>query len=528
MRAAQYWARYLKAAGVARIFGHPGTETIELLEAARAEDIEFVLTHHEATAAFAASMTGHLTGVPGICVTTAGPGTTNAATGVAQAWLDRMPMILFTGDHPTGPDQPAHQRLPSDMFSGVSRGIRRVSAESLQHDMPAAFELAMGRPRGPAHVTFPSDQMAVDAGTPPIRLPKPHAPAESPASDLARASALLAGSRRPFILVGLGVPASRAETAFVDFAQALGAPVADTPQGRGAFPTDHLQHVGTFGSHRDAVIRAVAQEADLVIAVGLDSAEFLKPWFIDLPVVVLREEEDDDPSIPAFLSVAGDLGLLLRTLTPSSGVPRWDPAAIESIRARHNPPVALPADAAGSLWPQSVVDILKHFMPNDTVVTVDVGSHKLLMVSRWPVQNPGSFLCSSGLSSMGTGLPFAIAAQLAHPDRPVLAVVGDGGLLMYAGELGTIARLGLPIIIVVMADAALYSIKIKQLRRSYPPVGTEFQGLPVARIANEFGVEAVSVSSREDLSRAIQRALPRTAPFLIEAHIDPEGYEHTQ
>ena len=166
MRAALYWAQYLSSRGVPRVFGHPGTESIELIEALRETGIDFILTHHEASAAFAASMTGRLTGTPGICLTTAGPGVTNATSGIAQAHMDRMPLIIVTGDHPQGPGQPTHQRLPPDLFAPIARATIRLSADTLPTDLPRAFASALAHPQGPVHVTFPSDQMTIEIGSP--------------------------------------------------------------------------------------------------------------------------------------------------------------------------------------------------------------------------------------------------------------------------------------------------------------------------------------------------------------------------
>jgi acetolactate synthase-1/2/3 large subunit len=186
-------------------------------------------------------------------------------------------------------------------------------------------------------------------------------------------------------------------------------------------------------------------------------------------------------------------------------------------------------EGRGRMWPQTVVATLREILPDDGVVSVDVGSHKLLMVLQWPVRRPRTFLSSSGLSSMGTGVPFALAAKLAQPEHPVVAVIGDGGFLMYAGEMATLARLGVPVVIVVMADAALYSIKIKQVRRSYAPTGTEIvPEVGIADVARSFGLQAERVSSAAALAGALRRALGADRPTVVEALIDPAGYEHSQ
>jgi acetolactate synthase I/II/III large subunit len=527
LRAALYWAEFLRNAGVTRLFGHPGTESIELIHAAHEAGLEFVLTHHEATAGFAASMTGRLTGIPGVCLTTAGPGATNIASAVAQAHLDRMPMLAFTGDHPMGPAQPLHQRLPPDLYGPIARATVRLSAETLPAEMPRALAMAVRYPPGPVYVTFPSDQMSLEVA--PTGLPDlaTTIDEEAPAG-LEIARQMIEAAARPMIIAGLGIPAARAEDAFRRFAAALRAPVADTPQGRGSFPTDDPRYVGTFATHRDATVASVANASDLIVAVGLDSVEFLKPWQLQPPVLVLASGSGaPDPAIPAKHVVSGAIGVILTDLAQVQPGGNWD---VEEIEPHKEPGAFQPAASAedGALSPQAVVDALSDALAPEAIVTVDVGSHKLLMVQRWTVREPATFLNSSGISSMGTGLPFAVAAKLVHPERQVVAVIGDGGFLMYAGEMATLARMGLSIVVVVMSDSALYSIKIKQLRRSYPPIGTDFPGVRVAAIARAFGVHGEEVGTLDAIRHAIARALERDGPTVIEASIDPAGYELTQ
>jgi acetolactate synthase-1/2/3 large subunit len=529
VRAARFWARYLQATGVVRAFGHPGTESIELLEAAREAGIEFVLTQHEATAAFAASMTGSLTGVPGICITTAGPGATNAASGIAQADLDRMPLIVFTGDHPMGPGQPRHQRLSPDLYGPITRATIRITPATIHEDLPRAFGLALGHPRGPVHVTFPSNEMLTEVGDPAIVPPAIDAP--PPEGSLAEAQRLVAAASRPMLLAGLGVSNSRAGAAFRRLARHLGAPVAGTPQARGTVATDDPAYVGTFATHRDAIVAEMAEASDLLITVGLDSVEFLKPWSLHTPVLELTEPGAAvDAAVPASLTLRGPLAGLLDGLAGVSPAGSWPTDEIARYREAGATSLEPPTSDAGTgrLWPQTVRAVLQAAMPDDGIVTVDVGSHKLLMVAQWTSREPDSFLNSSGLSSMGTGLPFAAAARLVHPGRPIAAVIGDGGFLMYAGELATIARLSGPLVIVVMADRALFSIKIKQARRSYPPVGTDLGAVRIADVARAFGLDAERVDAAEPLAAAVARGLAADRPTVIEAIVDPAGYEFSQ
>ncbi len=529
MKLARYVAEGLRDRGVKRIFGLPGTETIELNEAARAAGIDFFLTHHEGTATFAAGMVGQLTGIPGVCLVTAGPGATNTVSGVSTAYLDRRPLLAIIADHDQGPGQPAHQRIPLDLFAGVSRARARTSASTVARDLDRLFGATTSGVHGPSVLVVPTPEALKE-------VTDTHGPGETAVStavpDLAPVLAALAKAERPMIIAGLGVANARAGAELRALAEAFGCPVADTPQLKGWFPSSHPLYAGLYATHRNAQVLDLASRSDLILAVGLDSTEFLRPWQIKTRVVSVRGEGEDDPGVPADVVVRGPLAAMLACLTSDARVAGAWPAgtAGECRRASRGGRAREGRAPAGTLWPQSVATELRRALPEDGIVTVDVGSHKLLMTLQWESERPNSFLNSSGMASMGTGLPFAMAAKLTFPERPVAAMIGDGGCLMYAGELATLARSGLPIVVVIMADAALYSIKIKQVRRSYPATGTEFAppAAGFAQLARDFGLAAERVSSVESCARAMKDALRRDAPSVIEVVIDPAGYDRSQ
>lgn len=528
MNAAQYLGEFLRDRGVRWVFGLPGTESIELVEGVRQAGIDFVLVQHEATAAFCASMVGKLTGVPGVCLVTAGPGAMNVANGIAQAHLDRMPLLVLIGDHLNGLGQPAHQRLPPDLFAPIARSSLRIDAAQIGVQLTHAFEACTSGMPGPSVVTFPTPEALREAGTDPVP-PRAESHLEP---DLSAIGDAIRASTRAVVLAGLGISNAGAEASLLRFVEAIGCPVVDTPQIKGAIPSDHPQYVGTFATHRDEPVTELISASDLVIAVGLDSAEFLRPWSVTVPTVRLVEPGNaDDAGISAQATVEGRLSPMLdqlaRDAAPSASWPRDE---VTATRRRFIGESRLPDAEPGRMLPQEVVAALASALPEETIVTVDVGSHKLLMVRTWISRRPNSFLNSSGLSSMGTGIPFALAARMVHPDRPVVAVIGDAGYLMYLGEMATLARTEGPLVVVVMADAALSSIRIKQLRRSYPPVGTELQhdGLSLAAAAEACGLAAARVEDTAALQRAVEIALRADRPTVIEAMVDARGYELTQ
>lgn len=532
MKTSEYLAEFLRSRGVRQVLGLPGTETIELIEGIRQAGLEFVLTQHEATAAFTAAMIGHLTGVPGVCLVAGGPGTTNTTSGVYAAHLDRMPLCVIIGDHVADPSLPTHQRLPfGHVAEGVARDRYLVDPSTLAERLPPVFDAAAGTPPGPVLVSVPTSAMdGTVTGAPATMERSADASRSVDVDQLAQA---LRGAKRIFCVIGLEVTWRDEGDGLRRLIERLQAPVADTPQSKGWFPNDHPLYLGTYATRRNAAIARLADQADLVLAIGLDSVELLSAWRLKAPVVALGSATAGEPAIPASLAVNAPLGMaidaLLAALPPRP--PTWPDADLDSARHEIRDGLWPPGSGvAHPLWPQEVVAALQGAMPGDGVVTSDIGSHKLLLVQQWVATRPNGFLTSSGLASMGTGLPYAIAARLVWPDRPVTAMVGDGGLLMYAGELATVARLNGPFVVIAMNDGALSSIRVKQLRRSYPALGTTLPGsaLDLAGLARSLGVDALRVTDRQQLDAALRDGLGSQRPLVIEAIVDPAAYEYSQ
>jgi acetolactate synthase-1/2/3 large subunit len=437
-----------------------------------------------------------------------------------------------TGDHGTDRQLPSHQRLPlTDFFAPITRASIRVQADILPEQMALAFAAGSGPPSGPVFLAFPGSETAKEIEVPPLVDLTPPFSSEPEAPDLTSVLDALAAARRPMIVAGLGIPNCDASAELMTLVERLHCPVADTPQMKGCFPNDHRLYAGTFATHRDQSVTALANTADLILTLGLDSVEFLKRWSLTPPVISLTGDGLHDPAIPSRIVVDGPLPEMLRQLAAETRrADGWSSDEIAGCRAETLTSIMPPVsdDGRNTLWPQTVVSELQVAMPADGVVSVDVGSHKLLMVLQWIAREPQSFLNSSGISSMGSGIPFALAAKLTWPDRPVAAVIGDGGFLMYTGQLEALAGVAGPLLVIVMADAALYSIKIKQLQRNYPPVGTDFQPVAIAAIARDFGLHAERVTNRAECRAALAAGMRADRPTVIEAVIDPIGYHYSQ
>jgi acetolactate synthase-1/2/3 large subunit len=286
--------------------------------------------------------------------------------------------------------------------------------------------------------------------------------------------------------------------------------------------------------YRDEPLHAVMEAADLIVAVGLDGVDFFKRWRCATPVLSLAAESAADVTYQPAATVEGALPDLLDAvsqarLSGSDWTTEVAAMAREGIAEVVRPKLATAPDGTGDLMPpQTAIEELRRLLPRDGICTVDIGSHKIVAIQQWQAFEPQTFICSGGLSPMGTGLSFAVAAKLERPEREVACICGDGGLLMYAAEMATASRLGLKLTILLMADQALSSIKVKQVRMDYPSTGVEFARPDWAALAQSFGFRHARVGRRSDCAEALECALAGDQPTLIEASVDPEEYNTTQ
>jgi acetolactate synthase-1/2/3 large subunit len=536
---AEVLARELKEAGVSRLFGLPGGETSQALEAVRREGLPFVLTRHEAAAVFMAAATARLTRSVGACLTTLGPGAANAVVGLAHAHLDRSPIILVTGQMAERL-RPGHTHQYLDLhalYAPITKASWDLTPAGAQDMLRRGLQLAQqGRP-GPVHLQLTNEDATRQAEPPTIRVGRQielgmgHGPEQG--LDMARAA--IRRAHRPVLVCGLGLEPEGPYPELLALAEALQAPVITTPKAKGALPAAHPLSVGVIGLTQTDPAYAVLQEADCVLAVGFDPVELVRPWEHPAPLLWIAPWENVDPALPAAAEIVGELAPALIRLMDARPAAEagWGEARVARHRAdlssHRIQSVSEPAIAShrGRMSPQQVLAALREALPGETVVSVDVGSHKILACLDWPMSLPNRFLVSNGLSSMGYGLPAAVAAGLAFPGMPTLCLTGDAGLAMTLGELGTLAEAGGPVLVVVFKDDALDLIRSHQRRAGLPPFGTEFRGPDFARIAEAHGLEGVRAADPSAVAKAAERALRAKAPLLIEAVIDPAAYPTT-
>ena len=523
----QAMAEALRRVGIPYVFGLPGGEVVDLMNALKEADIPFLLTKHENTAAFAAGVTGEILGIPGVSIATIGPGATNMATGVTNAWMDRDPLIAITGQIAAPRYNVAtHQVLDSVAFyRPVTKWSAWVHPGSAAETLHKAVRIATSERPGPVHLTLSSDLAKAEAGgkfptTSPVRT---CAGMGAPGKEsLSKAKEMIAAAGRPIIFAGLGVLRANAGDGLVGLAEKLGVPVIVTPKAKGVIPEDHPLFAGVFEMLGDKLVLELAERADLIVACGLDVVEFDKPWNFQAPVIHVDALPNSDEFYPAEVELVSHPATALSVLAEQMPSRRaWTPHELSSHRRDL---VELITRAGTGMASHEVVAAVRKILPKETVATCDVGAHKFLVGQQWTTYAPKSFFMSNGLSAMGYGFPAAMAAQLAWPDRPVVAFLGDGGFAMYMAELETAQRLKLPLIVVVLCDGTLSLIAMSQERRGLPHNAVHFTNPDIAKVAEAFGADGKVCETASEVETAIASAWTNRRLTVIQAIVDPDPY----
>ncbi len=535
MNAAQLLVRCLENEGVRYVFGIPGEETLDLNAALEDSDkIEFVLTRHEQAAAFMADVYGRLSSFPGVCLATLGPGATNLLTGVADAQLDRAPLVAITGQ--AGLERvhlESHQYIDVvQMFTPVTKWSTRVSVpESVPEVVRKAFRLARIEKPGATHIELPEDVAKEEVRSAPLEVRRTSYPkAQQEAID--RAAEIINAAKTPLILAGNGVTRR----------QAVGNPTVDalrrfvqlsriwatwTYMAKGVIDPKSPFALGPVGLQRPGADLAnvkLLADADVVIAVGYDLVEWApvlwNPKRDKIVVHIDSTAAELDGHYQPSIEVIGELDESLTALA-AAVKPREDRSSVAGaarLRPETDAPVPLP--------PNVVVADLREALGPDDIVVSDVGAHKVWLARLFPTERPNTVVISNGLASMGIALPGAIAAKLVHPERKVVAFCGDGGFLMNVQELETAKRLGTAIVVVVLVDERLGVIEVNEKRQFGRVFATEFGNPDFVQLARAFGIAGYAVESAKDLLPTLRRALDLGGPALVAVPWDHRANEH--
>jgi acetolactate synthase I/II/III large subunit len=520
----------LKAAGIGRGFGIPSGNVLPLMDAMRRGGIDFVLTAHEGSAGFAADVTGRMSGAPGLCIATLGPGATNLTTGVGNAWLDRSPLIAITCNLNT--DQLGRRiQMWIDhhaLFKPITKATLRLDPGRIVETLNEAVRLTKSEPQGPVHLDLPED-VALAPAREELREPGlPSRPAPAPDAAVARAGELIAKARRPIAVIGSSAMRMADPGLLRRVVERYGLPFATTTMAKGMIGEDHPLSIGCIERGCRQVQRKILRSADLIVGLGYDTVEVeYEAWIADVPLLQIDiEAVDVAPSVKVAHEVTGDLDASLRRLTDRPAASNeWTGGELDAHRRAFH---AALRPTNPNFTAHAAIDAVRRALPRDGVLSFDVGAHTHQIASQWTAHAPKTFHITNGWSSMGFGLPGAIAAKLARPDLPVVCLIGDGCFQMTCGEVATAKRMGLTLPIVVLDDKWLALIKVKQIRRQFPFYGTELQDEEYTEPpAHYFGVPACGVRSPQALEDAVRAALAAKGPTVIEAVVDSDHYVDT-
>jgi acetolactate synthase-1/2/3 large subunit len=403
-----------------------------------------------------------------------------------------------------------------------------MQASNAGRIMRRALRVAAAERPGPVHVSCPADVAAAECTDSAVIIP-PMQPVTHGVQVYAGSQTdidkQISSAKRPVIITGTSAARADASRELVAFAEKLGCPVIVAPMGKGVFPEDHPYFAGTLDMACNAFVWDFLKTCDLILAVGFDPVELIKPWQLSAPVIHIDSTPNTDQIYTAQTEIVGAIPGILAALTAQyRGEPRWSEKEIASHRERLWE-LYYAGRIKGKLNPTDVVDIVREAMPRNAVATADVGSHKLLVGQGWKTYHPRGVLMTNGLSTMGYALPAAIVSGMLNPRDPTVCFVGDGGLAMVQSELRLAATLKTPITVVVFCDNSLNRIELKQMVREYPSYGTLIDATDVAAVARAMDCEGYQVSTGRELEKVLAEHRPQNRPVVIGAMIDPEQYK---
>lgn len=478
-----------------------------------------------------AEATAMATGTLGVCLSTLGPGSTALLNGVAAATLDRVPMLAISGQIESSREQYfTHQVVDHKLlFSPVTKWAGRMEAAAAATIMRKAIRLATAERPGAVHLTLPGDVSKKPATDGEFVAP-PLSSAVSAVEVMSSEGAvdplsLLHAARRPIIVAGIAATRGSATKSLVRFAELTSTPVIVSPMAKGVFPEDNPLFAGVLDMASGKVLWDFLTTADLIITVGFDAVELIKPWLVKAPVLHVDSLPNTDQIYSSQCECVGNIAGILDWFSAEwKGEERWSPPEMRKHRGELEASF-YSGRVPGKLNPTDVVDTVQACFPRETIATTDVGSHKLLVGQGWKAYEPRSVLMTNGLSSMGFGVPAAIAAKLARPDMPVVALIGDGGFAMAASELRLASALKLPIVFVVFVDGSLNRIELKQMVQNFPSTATRIEDTDLVMLAAAMECDGIRVDSVSSLENALSDVAQINRPLVIEARIDPSQYE---
>ena len=526
MKAAELLVRCLENENVDYIFGIPGEENVDVMDVLLDSKIRFITTRHEQGAAFMADVYGRLTGRAGVCLSTLGPGATNLVTGVADANMDRAPVVAIAGQAATTRmHKESHQHLDLvSLFAPITKYSTQIrEPEIIPEVVRKAFKQAQAEKPGVSFIDFPENIAGVDVeGKEPLTVQAAATP-EPPGGKVGQAAEIISRAKHPIIRAGNGVIRSRATGQLQAFAEKLQIPVATTFMAKGAIPFSHPLSLGTVGLQAHDYVDCGFDRADVIICVGYDMIEYHPYlWHPEKHAQLLHIDEtpaEVDEHYMLAAGVIGDAGESLRRIGELAQ-PQHEPklgTLRDFVLREHSEHAENPAFP---MVPQRILWDLRQVLEPDDIVVSDVGAHKMWTARLYEAERPNTCIISNGFASMGIGVPGAIAAKLAHPERTAVTVTGDAGFLMNCQEIETALRIGTPIIVLIWTDGEYGLIHWHQLRQFGRPSHITFDNPDFVKFAESFGAKGYRVQAADELVPTLKQAIADDTVVIIDCPVD--------
>lgn len=525
MKLAEHLVRCLKNEEVSVMFGLPGEENLDVMDALLDSDIRFVLTRHEQAAAFMADVWGRLSGRAGVCLATLGPGATNLITGVADAYLDRAPMVVLTGQVDLDSlHKESHQNIDLvEMFQPITKwNTQVVEPKIMSEAVRKAFKVAETEKPGPTHLDLPEDVARMNVEDAPLPVNRPRGAVPAP-KEIERALTEIKNSVRPVIIAGNGVVRGGASDSLARFAESFNIPVVNTFMGKGALSYRNPLSMLTVGLHAQDTSDSGLDKADLVLAIGYDLVEYSpKAWNPGRDKRIVHI--DTQPAeVDAYYNVqVGLVGKISSSLDMLSSNAFKHPAgapsdvrdlALEELEGCAN-------DRAFPLRPQRIISEIRKALGDDDIVISDVGAHKMWIARMYPAAKPNTCIISNGLAAMGISVPGAIAAKILYPEKRILAAVGDGGFMMNSQEIETAIREQAPFVTLIFRDDKFGLIDWKQMNVFKRTSHVDFANPDFVKYAESFGARGYRVQAADELGPILEDAFSHNVPSIIDCPVD--------
>jgi acetolactate synthase I/II/III large subunit len=527
MKTTDLFIKALENEGVEYVFGIPGEENLDFLDSLQHSSIKLILTRHEQGAGFMAATYGRLTGKPGVCLATLGPGATNFVTPAAYAQLGGMPMLMITGQKPIKASKQGQFQIVDivDMMRPITKFTKQVvHGNTMAAIVREAFRVSMEERPGAVHIELPEDIAAEEADDHIYSVAVTRRP-DADSHAIENAVEMIKSAKMPLLLVGAGANRKRSSKALTKFIEKTGIPFFNTQMGKGVIDERHESYLGTAALSDHDFLHCAIDRADLIINVGHDVIE-KPPFFMkdDGPEVihVNFSPAQIDPVYFPQLDVVGDIATsinrLCEALAPQDN---WDFSYFYRVKEEVKTRLSKYSDDERfPILPQSAVHIIREELDEEGILTLDNGVYKVWFARNYPCYQNNSLLLDNALATMGAGLPSAMLAKLINPERKVVSVCGDGGFMMNSQEIETAVRLGLDMVVIILNDSAYGMIKWKQEGMGFNNFGLDYNNPDFVKYAESYGATGHRPTSHIEFRKVLAQALESKGVHLIDLAVD--------